>query len=419
MLRKLGNLTLLIGGYGLGQGSLFLAQTWLVIHAHLPRFTEFGLGFYTATLALLLVDFGSTQFLAREIAHHGEAEEAKAAAWISYWRITPVRLAAAVACLIAGLVYARFSGPFSAAYLLFGSPALLIWAFNAAGPLDGFRLSGASGLTGSLPCITSSIALIATTGMPSAESGAILGASLSVGYILAVAAQLGVLTVTGRRPRFAAPSWANVVDSSVHSGAAMLTLLPGQLYFRLQLAVCAIFLTPAATAIFLYAKQIVTAISQLIGFIRRVEFADMVAALAKRDHSPLRVILVSQRLGTAIGAVSALCVGLFGLGLHFVGTGTPQAGGIAIAAFAPTILTAALALGFTQGQMALRRFHVAAIVSIAAISLSAVVTLVLVPGFGVVGLAMADFLGNTVTIVASIILLSKIARPLPEAQCAS
>jgi hypothetical protein len=419
VLRKLGNLSLLIGGYGLGQGSLFLAQTWLVFHAHLPRFTEFGLSFYTATLALLLVDFGSTQFLAREVAHHSEGDEAKAAAWTYYWRIAPARLAAAVACLIAGLIYVRFSGDFTAAYVLFASPALLFWAFNATGLLDGFRLSGASGLTASLPCITSSIALILTAGMPGAEAGAILGASLSAGYILAVLAQIGLLAFTGRRARFVKPAMAEVIDAVVHSGAAMLTLLPGQLYFRLQLAVCAIFLNPAATAIFLYAKQIVVALAQLIGFIRRVEFADMVVALAKRTDSAVRVILTSQRLGTGIAAVSAVGVGAVGLALHFAGSGAPQAGGLSIAAFAPTILGAALALGFTQGQMGLRQFRAAATVSTVAVCVSAVATLALAPLLGVLGLAVADIIGNAVTIGASIVLLSRAQPRVQEIKCVS
>jgi O-antigen/teichoic acid export membrane protein len=308
-----------------------------------------------------------------------------------------------------------FSGPFSTTYVLFSSPSLLIWAFNASGSLDGFRLSGVSGLTGSLPCITSAITLVLTADMPSARAGAMLGGSLTVGYMLAVAAQLGVLAVTGRRMGFTMPSGAAVIDSAVHSGAAMLTLMPGQLYFRLQLAVCAIFLTPATTAIFLYAKQIVTALSQLIGFIRRVEFPDMVADLAKRQAPALRVILISQQLGTAVGALGSIGVGLVGLALHFKGTGAPQEGGLAIAIFAPTIFTAAIALGLTQGQMALRRFRVAAIVSIVAVSVSALLVLILTPSLGIVSLAIADFLGNATTIAASVYLLSRTPAPsLPK-----
>ena len=418
MPKKLGNLALLIGGYGFGQGTLFLAQTWLVLHAQLPRFTEFGVGFYTVTLALLLVDFGSTQFLAREIAHHEDVEDANMAAWTSYWRITPVRFGVALICLVIGLTYAHYSSRFSAAYILFASPALLIWAFNATGCLDGFRLSGASGITGSLPCITSSIALIVTSDIAPGAAGAILGASLSVGYFIAVALQLSILSLTGRKNRFVLPARAAVADAAVHSGAALLTILPGQIYFRLQLAACAIFLAPAATAIFLYAKQIVTALSQLIGFIRRVEFADMVAALVRRKGSALGVIITSQRLGTLIGALSAFAMMLGGLAIHFKGRGELQAAGLAIAAFSPTILTAALALGFIQGQMALRRFQAAASVSITAVLLSAVATIVLTPVFGVVGLAIADFLGNFTTICVCMFLLTN-NEDLKRSVCAS
>ena len=41
---------------------------------------------------------------------------------------------------------------FSRGYVLFGLPGLLLWTGNAVGLLDGLKLSGISGITGSAAC---------------------------------------------------------------------------------------------------------------------------------------------------------------------------------------------------------------------------------------------------------------------------
>lgn len=405
---KILNLLLLIGGYGLGQGALFLAQTWLVSQGELDRLAAFGLSFYLITLAILIVDFGSTSFLAREFARDGSPEDqAPQDPWAFYWRVLPIRLAVAALC-VAGLLILQRADAFAAAYAVFAAPALLIWALNTTGVLDGLRLSGVSGATAAIPFIFSATALVLTMDKDPAVAGAELGASLTIGYGMCVAGQVAALAFRGHRVRFVQPQLSEVGRTFVDSGGAMLTLLPGQIYFRLQLALCAAFLTPASTALFLYAKQVMTACAQLIGFLRRVEFPELVKALELPTAAhPARTTLMHQKSGTIAASILSIFVFIAGLCAYMVGEGEVREAGTSIMIFTPSILTGALSLSFIQGLLAARQFTQAGTVAIASTLAGALVSLPLVPALGVYGLAIADVLVNAIAIALAFATLSR------------
>ncbi len=53
---------MLIGGFGLGQGSLFLAQTWLIARGDIVLLADFGICFSFATLGTMVVEAAPLQF---------------------------------------------------------------------------------------------------------------------------------------------------------------------------------------------------------------------------------------------------------------------------------------------------------------------------------------------------------------------
>ena len=65
---RLINVVLLVGGYGLGQGAIFVVQTWLVARGAFELLSSFGTLFSFAMLSIFLIDAGSTTTLARRIA---------------------------------------------------------------------------------------------------------------------------------------------------------------------------------------------------------------------------------------------------------------------------------------------------------------------------------------------------------------
>lgn len=121
--RRLLNVGLLIGGYGLGQGTIFAVQTWLVARGEYDLLSAFGTHFSFAMLSIFLIDAGSTTTLAREIARLS-TEQTNDEFWSLFWATVIVRATIATATGVAALVYALVfsSDPFSRYYLLWILP---------------------------------------------------------------------------------------------------------------------------------------------------------------------------------------------------------------------------------------------------------------------------------------------------------
>ena len=208
---RLANVALLIGGYGLGQGAIFAVQTWLVARGAFDLLSTFGTHFSFAMLSIFLIDAGSTTTLARQIATLAN-ERADEEIWPLFWATVVVRAGVALAIAMAAIVYAlAFSSDlFSRYYLLSILPGLAVWTGNAVGLLDGLRLSGLSGITGSLAFATSALGLAFAVNMPPEMAGSVLGGAFSVGYVLTVIAQWAALRRFGRRVCLRRPGAAGI-----------------------------------------------------------------------------------------------------------------------------------------------------------------------------------------------------------------
>jgi hypothetical protein len=242
--RRLVNLGMLIGGFGIGQGSIFLAQTYLVATGRTQLLALFGTHFSVAMLGIIAVEAGSLTILSAQIARLLVSGDSRDKLWQSYWETTAYRVTVAL-LLVIGLLIFRSLVPlpdFSEYYLLGALPALLIWSLNGAGFLDGLQKSGISGLTGSIAYVASAVGLVMAVDASDTEAGLLTGAALSVGYGLTVIIQFGALSILGWRPRYATPTAVGIRKAFVEESSMLAGLLPGQLYFRVQLAIAAAFL---------------------------------------------------------------------------------------------------------------------------------------------------------------------------------
>jgi hypothetical protein len=173
--------------------------------------------------------------------------------------------------------------------------------------------------------------------------------------------------------RWVNPSRAGVSGTARDGAGAFFTMLPGQLYFRFQLLLATVFLGAQGTALFLYSKQIATAFAQLIAFLRRIEFPDLVVRLMSSKGNLVRETFASQRVGTWVGLVGTLTMVAGGVALESWLTGTQAAAAMSAAIMAPTVLAGAVAAAAVQGLQAIRRFHTAALAMTAATACAAAV----------------------------------------------
>ena len=305
---RLLNVGLLIGGYGLGQGTIFAVQTWLVARGEYGLLSAFGTYFSFAMLAIFLIDAGSTTTLANQIARQSD-QQTDEALWTLFWATAVVRAVVATVIGTAALIYVLgfSSDPFARYYLLAILPGLAVWTGNAVGLLDGLKLSGLSGLTGSIAFATSALGLSLAQNARPETAGAILGCAFSIGYVLTVITQWTALGRLGRHPRFHRPSRHEIMRAFRDGLALLSQIVPGQLILRFQLVLSAVYLGSESTALFVYTKQAVVAMTMLVGFIMRVDFPGLVQKMMCPEERGIGSIFEAQKF--AFGSAVVLTVG--------------------------------------------------------------------------------------------------------------
>ena len=187
-------------------------------------------------------------------------------------------------------------------------------------------------------------------------------------------------------------------------------LLPGQLYFRAQLAIAALALGHNATAVLVYAKQIVGAASQIAGFARRVEFPRLVQAVAGNPALGASGTMRIQRSSLAIAAAFAATIALAASIVVATTTGFAAEAWGFLAIFCVTVLTESVGQALVQGLFARSRYHVAAIARILAVAFAVIFGYVFVNVFGVRVFVLSDLVSHAIVITLSLWWLNKAAR---------
>jgi O-antigen/teichoic acid export membrane protein len=389
------NALLLIASFGMGQGSIFLAQTLLVSRDAFDLLARFGVSFSFAILALMIVDCGSVTTIARRVSL-ADAAGRQAEIGRCYWAACRVRFCIAAIVATVGVGYALVSAdPFYRFYILSAIPALFLWSFNAAGVFDGMQLSGISGATSVLAYLSSAFALVFAAHEAPSTAGLVLGAALSVGYAFAVAAQLAMLRLLGCLPRPVNVTRMQSLEFAREGGAVLLSVLPGQLSFRFQIVVCSLVLGEVATALFVYGRQIAAAASQVLEFVRRAHFAVLARNLLSAAK-PFRAAFRTQRLAIllAVAMASGLLVGAAGCSILLDGALASAAAVVAL--FSVGILTGALAQTVAQAAQALGRYALVAWAMNTAMIACLVASAGLGWWLGLPGLATAEVLSHGV-----------------------
>lgn len=388
---RLVNVGLLIGGYGLGQGAIFAVQTWLVAHGAYDLLSAFGTYFSFATLSIFLIDAGSATTLARQIAGLS-AERSGEEIWPLFWATAVVRAAIAVVVGLAITVYALAISPdpFSRYYLLTAVPGLVAWACNAVGLLDGLKLSGLSGMVGSLAFATSALALAFVPHAPTGMAGAILGAAFSAGYVLTVVVQWIALSGIGMRPRLQWPNRHGILRALRDGLALSSQVVPGQLVLRIQLVLSTVYLGTESTALFIYTKQVIVAMTTLIGIILRVDFPGLVQKMARPEERRVSSIFEAQKF--AMGSALLLAAGTSAI--CWMAPLAPQyhlaAAARLLMVYAPSIITITALLIMVQGTAAIGDYVSGARIIAVSTTVGMAVSYVTIGPLGIYGLLVGE-----------------------------
>jgi hypothetical protein len=394
------NIGMLIAGLALGQGSIFLVQTALMAAGRYDLLAEFGTHYSFAILGIIVVDAGANITLARAVAGMRAEGRPQAAVWQLFCDTSTIRLLTALLIGVAGATYIVAFSPdgFSTWYLSLAFPGLLLWAVNGVGLLDGLRLSGISGITGAAAYIINAAGLMVAMYGPHENAGAILGGAFSIGYLLTVVAQWAALARRGWHPRFHRLTRAGLMRAIKDGAALAFQIVPGQIVMRVQLVLSAGYLGAEMTALFVYAKQILSAANQILGFVLRVEFPSLVERLSVATKPSLAAMFGAQKMTL----LSALVFSLGATAVASIAAVVSDAGlhraAIVIASFAPTILTMAMVLMMWQGMAALGAYVAAARALAIGAAAGVLASYLLVSLLGVFAFVAAEAVVNLTTL---------------------
>jgi hypothetical protein len=400
------NVIALVGAYGVGQGSIFIAQTYLLSKGQAAFLGVFGITFLIFSLAVQTLDWGGQILLARAYLMSGLSEAKSVLSQVFVIRAIIASVFAIVyACL--SYFHVSFICGFSGDFYLSSCIALAIMIFNPAGILDGMQRAGFNGIATALPFIGTSLCLMMIPESRLIKSGTFLGASYATGAFLGLLAQYTALAVfTGEgfqlmrelRPCVKSATIPLFLDGAANIAATM----PGQFFFRGQVAAVS-SLGMAAVGAFIYVKQILTSAAQFSAFMRRAEIAQYTKNTSRIRFAQL---LYYPSFAIALASVLALSavIALVNI-LHIHMSKDIRTIDICFVWLAPTIITSAVASLLSQWVQLRLTIKASALIMIST-SLTGIVFLFAIPRLGIVGAAVCEFAVH----IAQIFLLYEFIR---------
>lgn len=331
---KVINFVALLASFGLGQGSLFLANSYLMLEHRHELVSSFGAAYALITFLLFITDWGGAVYMARLAAlHDGRREELD----LGFLELCLIRAAVAIVLIVGSVAYfSRDGTEFSAGFFPFASLGLIAYAFNAGGVLDGSGKAGLSGLCQAIPPVSMAVLLWFVAGPVDAAAGRMLGLAYALGLLASVMGQL-MLYRPMFKTAFRSLSFCGVFVCGRTAAVYMATPLPGQALFRFQVFLATSYLTTALAAIFIYSRQLIGVGYQLIGFLLRVDIRDF--ALRVRGATLSWFDCMTQSLTAKAGVAAMACCLIIG------GVMTKWASheiGIVLLLYAPCLLSLAI-----------------------------------------------------------------------------
>lgn len=330
-------------GFAIGQGAMFLAQTWLIVSGELDIVGRVGLALAGLSLGQVIADCGGTVLLSRYAAQ-GRGQEYLASANL-------VRLAVGLSTAVVLLILALFAAdPVERAVLLGGLAANVIWSLNLAGLLDGIGRTASSGPISSLSWLFAAFGLaIFDVGQPE-RSGIVVGSLFSIGSAISVILQYRIARRAGYTLAASRLSAVLVREFAREAGYYTLASIPSQIYGRSLIVIAKAFLGAEMAGGVVYARNLITAAMQGISFIRRVEFPALTRYFAGERYS-LRTAFRHQ--WWSIGASFAFLAFVGGLLLVAPAVVGGRSGSVALALICLSVPVPIWAFSSAFGQVAL------------------------------------------------------------------
>lgn len=382
--RRLQGIAGLVLGFGAGQGAMFLAQSWLVFRGELTFVGQVGLGLAGLSLAQLVADCGGVFILSR---HAAQGRDDGFFASANAVRAIFGLAAALVLALAAHLA----GGATEKAVILGGGAAVAIWSINLAGMLDGIGRTAISGPLSSISWLLAALGLLCHDPARQVASGLLVGGLFSLGAVITIIFQYVIIHRAGRRVLTARPRLEEMREFAKEGVFYLLANVPAQIYGRSLIVIAKVFLGSEVAGAVVYARNLVTAATQGITFVRRVEFPALASQFAS-VRLPIRRVLRLQwwSIGGSVAFLGVIVTAVL-LGPE-IGSSGEESVRTALLCLSIPVPLWALSSSFLQAFLALGNTRVYAIVANSTIWMAVGVILLTIRDLGLHSLLWGECL---------------------------
>ena len=407
-LPRLINMASLALGIALGQGVMLLALTRLLHHGEALLVAEVGLSYAFISLAFYTADWGSTVTQSRATASH------------HVHRILPIHLlirrSPGIVLLVLGSILISHEpfgplGAFSSRIVIWACISSVFWSLNLIGHLDGRDLAGVSGLAAAIPPLFFSVPLL--VGEANADAGAVgdqVGLALTLGTILSLLIQYTVCSFQPSTSFRLRCTLRGSLRDATEGFWVYLGWLPGQLSARGQILLVFYFLDGTTAGLFVYARQILNGVLQIVAIVRRVEFPSLVRGLIHSDDDRwmYQKHYIRRSLLSAFTIYAAATLGLL-LVLPFLDDDLASACQLSLALII-LVLPSSIAESMTNLLLADQRPSLNAALQWIYVVGSLCFTAIILPYGGVIGLIFVTFLALMIRIAIAAQVLASVNR---------
>jgi O-antigen/teichoic acid export membrane protein len=224
--------------------------------------------------------------------------------------------------------------------------------------------------------------------------GLLIGAAFSLGCLICVLAQHRFARRMTMGYRLEMPTRRGTLRYLTDGGFYCLGELPNQLYVRALLVLVNENADTKTTGIYIYIRQVMSAIAQGLAVIKRLEFIKL-SVMVSEDRITFPNILQSQALNISAAILYFLGAIVFA-NLH---VSLPSSRGAAVdsgfltfylACFAAAVPVWAVSAAFGQIVILLNQMRMYSLIMLITVGLSATGSVLLMPRFGLAALAVID-----------------------------
>ncbi|WP_418358571.1 hypothetical protein ACNH6B_06665 [Shewanella basaltis] len=294
-------LVFILLGFFIGQGSMFIVQTYLVIVGDYKLIADLGIALGLVSLLQWIADGGGVYFLSKY------DKEKELFNIIGVFVLARLMIGLLFMILVfVPIIYFELLSKIGNDIIIYSPLVVIVWAFNLTGVADSRTANKYLGPLSGLSWFFSSLVIVFFH--ESDLVGLSVGAAFCIGLVMTVIFQMHILEVRYARSFFIFSffDFSNMVRLIFGYSSAYFS---SQGYARAIPIIINNAIDPMVAGVYIYAKGLINSVGQIIVFSRRVEFNNLVSSVSVGFN--FSNVIKSQKISFFISILSFVVISFF------------------------------------------------------------------------------------------------------------